>query len=179
MNEIFEIVKQVLQHLQKPADFYTVGEDNTITDAPVVIIKGGDGLHNGQAIFHQLDIHMLLVHKIDEEIPQGYASFEAYVSEYEKLADNLPKAGCMLYFEDDDVALLMGKKEREDVKEIEYTGLPATKTDDGFVITLEGDTATIRTTNTRFPNHAAGAKALLNRIGVIDSQFISALKSLS
>ncbi|WP_159580417.1 hypothetical protein [Marinoscillum sp. 108] len=177
VDEIFEIVEIVLKHIKKPADFYTIGTEFTSTDAPIVIMKGGDALHNGKAIFHQLGIHILLIHKIEEDIPSSYNSFDSYLAEFETLADNLPKAGCFLYFEDDDVALLMGKKEREDVKEIEYTSLDAEPVPGGFSLKTNGGAVIYKTDNDRFPHHAAGAKALLNRIGVSDDQFYSALKS--
>lgn len=179
VNEIFELTRHVLKHIHKPADFFTVGEPLEVTSAPIVIIRGGDALENGKTIFHDLDIHMLLIHQIEEDITKGYGSFEDYIAAYEKLADRLPKAGSFLFFEDDNVAVLMGKKEREDVKSIEYSTLPSNKDGQAFTLTGPDGKVEVKTANDKFAQHAAGAKALLNRIGVSDSQFFSALKTLS
>lgn len=179
VNKIYNLVKHVLEHIQKPADYYTVGEENELTDAPIVLIKGGDEVVNGEALFHQLDVHILLIHRIDDDIPEGYSSFENYIAQFETLADYLPKSGTFLFYEGDNVATLMGKKEREDVRNVEYVALEASKTDDGYLLAYQGEEIYIKSTSKRFPNHAGGAKALLNRIGVSDAQFYSALKTLS
>jgi len=177
--EIFNICQHVLNHIGKPVDFYTFGEEPEFTDAPVIIIKGGDEFENDSSPMQSLDIHILLVHVMNDDIPKGYPSFDDYVLEYEKLADSLPKAGSLIYLESDNVATMMGKKEREDVKAIEYTALKSVITNKGFAINTDGGKIDVKTEDQFFPRHAAGAKALLNRIGVSDAQFFSALKSLA
>ena len=47
VDEIFELIRHVLTEIDKPADFYTVGEEDSFTDAPIVFIKGGDEPENG------------------------------------------------------------------------------------------------------------------------------------
>lgn len=179
VKKIYNLTKHVLTAIGKPADFIAVGEENELTDAPIAIIKGGDELENGKAVFHQLDIHILLIHRIDEDVPEPYKSFEEYISQFESLADNLPKAGTFLFFEGDNVATLMGKKEREDVRNIEYTPLPVDTLEDGYNFLFGSKKIKVASTSKRFPAHAAGAKALLNRIGVSDAQFYDALKTFS
>ena len=83
VKKIYNLTKHVLTAIGKPADFFAVGEENELTDAPIVIIKGGDELENGNAVFHQLDIHILLIHRIDEDVPEPYKSFEEYISQFE------------------------------------------------------------------------------------------------
>ncbi|MEQ8552502.1 MAG: hypothetical protein RIC53_07600 [Cyclobacteriaceae bacterium] len=179
VNKIYKIVKHVLEQVGKPADYFTVGADNQISDAPIVFIKGGDEVVNGEALFHQLDVHILLIHCIDDDIPEGYESFENYIAQYETLADYLPKSGSFLFYEGDNVATLMGKKEREDVRNFEYTELDCEKTANGYVFKVAGESFEVISSSKRFPQHAAGAKALLQRIGVSEAQFYSALKTLS
>jgi len=179
VKKIYSLTKHVLTAIGKPADFFSVGEENELSDAPIVIIKGGDELENGKAVFHQLDIHILLIHRIDEDVPEPYNSFEEYIGQFEALADNLPKAGTFLFFEGDNVATLMGKKEREDVRNIEYAALPVDTLEDGYNFLFGSEKIKVASTSKRFPAHAAGAKALLNRIGVSDAQFYEALKTFS
>lgn len=166
-SEVFNMARSLLTYFDKPADFYTLGEPYSPTDAPIVIVRGGDELVNGKALFRQLDPHIVLIHKITENVPAGYSGLEAYVSQFELLADGLPKAGAYIFFEGDHVATLMGKKEREDVKNIEYTALTpeALKNIKG---SPEGN----------FPAIAGGVKALLSRIGISQDQFFEGLKAL-
>jgi UDP-N-acetylmuramate: L-alanyl-gamma-D-glutamyl-meso-diaminopimelate ligase len=179
VKKIYNLVEHVLTSINKPTDFYTVGDEYSPTDAPIVLIKGGDELKGNKALFHQLDIHILLIHRIDEDVPEGYSSFEEYIGQFETLADNLPKAGTFLFYEGDNVATLMGKKEREDIRNIEYSALTAEPTSDGYLIIHGSDKIEVKSTSKRFPAHSAAAKALLNRIGVSDAQFFDALKSYS
>ncbi len=179
VEEIFDLCQLVVNHVGKEVDFYSIGEETNFTDAPVIIIKGGDEKADGKPYFHDLDLHILLIHRIGERLPAGYQSFDEVVLEYEKLADQLPKAGSLVYFEDDHVATMIGKKEREDVKSFEYKALKCKQTDDGFIFEPGDEHIVIRTDNEGFPNHAAGAKMLLGRIGISKKQFYSALKTLA
>ncbi|MFT7197051.1 MAG: UDP-N-acetylmuramate: L-alanyl-gamma-D-glutamyl-meso-diaminopimelate ligase [Marinoscillum sp.] len=178
-NKIFDICTHVLLSIKKSVDFYRYGEANLLTDSPIVIIKGAEELVDKQASFHSFEPHILLIHRVKEDLPNGYSSFEQYVSEIEKLADNLPKSGSLIYFEDDDVAILLGKKEREDVRAFSYTALEGEKTVDGFKIKTTAGPIFLTTNNDKFLKHAAGAKALLNRLGVTDDEFFKALKSFN
>lgn len=178
VDEIFQMVQNISTQIGKQLDFHTIGEAADFSDAPVVILKGGDTLVNGSPVFHNFDIHILLVHRIEDDIPQGYNSFNDYVSAYEKLADNLPKAGSYIYFDEDNVATMIGKKERDDVKSIEYSPIKSQKTPAGFMISHKDSSFEIKTENELFCNQAAAAKALLKRIGVSGEQFYTALKTL-
>ncbi len=178
-KSIFKIIKHVLTTIGKPADFFTYGEDSEITNAPIIIMRGADALIDGKAVFHDLKPHMLLVHKIKDDVPDGYASFDEYISQIELLADNLPKAGSLFFYEEDAVGILMGKKERADVRETPYGELPSQTTQNGFEIEFEGAKISVSTNKANFPKHSAGAKALLNRIGVSDTQFFNSIKTLS
>lgn len=166
-REIFDLTRSLVQQLGKPADFYIPGQPYTPTDAPVVIIRGSEEPVNGKAGFQQLDLHILLIHRITEDLPAGYQSFEEYVSQYEQLADALPRAGTYFFFEGSDVATLIGKKEREDVKNIEYAAL---KQEELINVKKSADPG--------FPEIAGGVRALLGRIGVSQDQFFQALNAL-
>ena len=73
----------------------------------------------------------------------------------------------------------MGKKEREDVRNIEYTALQTESIEGGYIVIHGSEKIKVASTSKRFPAHAAGSKALLNRIGVSDDQFFEALKTFS
>lgn len=179
VNEVFGLAKEVLAKVGKPVDFYALGDEANFTDAPVVMIKGGEGLENGSAIFRKLDIHILLIHNVIDELPTDYTSFNQFVSEFEKLADDLPKAGTYLYSTDDNVATMIGKKEREDVTPIEYSALNGEKSGNGFLVKHKDEKFSFTSADPHFLSHAGAVKALLKRIGVSNAQFYAALKSLA
>lgn len=177
-SEIYDLTKKILTHINKPADFVTLGEPLVVTDAPVVLIKEGANPVFDENLIRELDIHILLVHNVLDNISANHEDFEQYIAHLEQIADGLPKAGSLLYFEEDHVATMMGKKERTDVKNIEYSSLKSQTSDDGLIIELNGVKVELNTSDKDFAAHAGGARALLNRIGVSDEQFLSGLKNL-
>lgn len=177
VQKIYDLVTHVLNHINKPFDFIDEN-DQKLTDAPIVILKGGAHLENGSAAFHQFEPHMMLIHKISKKIPEGYDSFEQYVSQIEGLANRLPKAGAIVYNESDNMAMIIGKNEREDVKPLEYSSIEGKASANGFIIEHENDKKEIITDNENFLSHAAAAKTLLKRLGATESQFFNALKAL-
>lgn len=176
-EEIFDLVKTVVKKIGKPVNFYVLGEAPSLTDAPAVVMWGGETLENGQAVFHQLDLHILVLHQLVEPAPEGYDSLESYLMQYERAADNLPKAGTLIFNESDPVATLIGKNDREDVKAIEYSPLKYKITSAGMELALKEETLTIPQTDENYAGYLAAAKALLNRIGVTDKQIAAALNA--
>lgn len=178
--EIFDLCRNLAGSLGKQADFVNLSLDSMwqLTDAPVVIMTGADQITAGTPLFHQLNPHVLLVHAIQEKVPAGFQSFEHYLAEYERLADALPKAGTLLFFEGDNVATLLGKKEREDVKSLEYATLKHKQKEEGVRLKKGDFEVVMKNVAESFADIAAGARALLNRLGISDDQFFGALSKL-
>lgn len=162
IHKITSIIFHVLKSAGKPFDFID-GDQSSISEAPIVFLKGGDQLVDRKPAFLQYEPHVLLIHKITDDKPDGYKSFEEYVAAYEQLADGLPKSGIFIYYEGDPVSTIIGKKEREDVKAIEYTSL---------------DSKEFKSSDKTFLLHAAAAKALLKRIGISEKQFAKGISTL-
>lgn len=176
LEKITKIIRSVLDHVNKPHG-YMDNEQSINMDGPIILYKGGSELENGEAIFHQFNPHIALIYKISDKLPEGYGSFDEYLEEFEKMADNLPKAGSIVYNESDDVTMMIGKKEREDVRAIEFDTLAGQKTKSGYLLKFENDAFEVVTDNENFLAHAAASKAFLKRIGITDAQFYSALKA--
>lgn len=179
-SEIFDLCRQLATSLGKKADFVNLSTDAnwTLTDAPTVIMTGADHMSAGTLLFHELNPHILLVHSIQEKAPNGFQSFEHYLAEYERLADALPKAGTLIFFEGDNVATLLGKKEREDVKNLEYATLKHKQKEEGVRLKKGDFEVVMKDVAESFADIAAGARALLNRLGISDEQFFGALSKL-
>lgn len=177
LEKISKLISQVLDATGKSHAFLEPEQAN-VGNEPVVFLKGGSQIVDGKPLFHLFEPHILLLYKVSEKTPEGYENFEAFVGEIEKLADALPKAGTIIFNESDNVSMMIGKNDREDVKAIEFSTLSGKKTNSGYILTFENDPFEVITDNENFLAHAAAAKALLNRIGTSDAQFYSALKKL-
>ena len=161
-SEIIRILKSILSTIGKSVDFWESTDEPDLTDAPVLIIDGGLLMAQNALKLQDFNPHILLIHQVEEQYG-GFSNFNEFVKEFEKLADSLPKAGTLIFNESNDVAVLLGKKEREDVKNIEYSAL-----DKGFTAS----------TDTNFLSSAGAARALLQRIGVSEEQLFAALKKI-
>ncbi|CAN0213443.1 unnamed protein product, partial [Chrysoparadoxa australica] len=119
-----------------------------------------------------------LFHKIIEPVPSSYKSFEDFIYQYEVLADNLPKAGSFLYYQSDNVSLMIGKKERADIKNIEYTKLKNKRS--GDILTLElksGGQLSIPFKKKGFPGELAAAVNILTRLSIKEKHILKSLKT--
>ncbi len=178
-DEILNIISHSLKHLNKPFDLLSNG-NGEVTDAPIIIFNGMSGLNpeTGKAYFHEMKPHIALFHKIIEPVPEGYASFEEFINQYEMLANALPKAGTFLYYQSDNVSLMIGKNERQDVRNIEYTKLKNKKS--GETTTLEfksGEKVSLKTGKKGFSGEMAAAFNLLNRLSVKEKHFIKSIQN--
>jgi UDP-N-acetylmuramate: L-alanyl-gamma-D-glutamyl-meso-diaminopimelate ligase len=178
LDKITKIVRTVLEKSNKAYSLISDEENITNEKSAIVILKGGNALENGQAIFHQFEPHIALIYKISEKIPDGYSSFDQYIHEIEKLVDNLPKAGNIVFNESDDVSTLIARNEREGVKAKEYTAIAGQKTHSGFLVNHEKQSFEVVTDNESFLAHAGAAKALLKILGISEDQFYTGIKAL-
>jgi len=150
-SEILDIMSKILNANNRKFDWWKADGTNSISDdAPVILIQADDHLEESthKAKFLRFQHHVLAIHHVKESYPEAYANFEEYVAQYEEMADKTPKAGTILFNQEDYVAnLIAGEREREDIKLIEY------KMEEGL------------------SSAESAAKAILKRIGINDQQF--------
>lgn len=175
LDKITKIVRSALEYSKKEYSFIS-DEESIINESAIAILKGGNALENGQALFHQFEPHIALIYKISEKIPEGYSTFDQYIHEMEKLADSLPKAGSLIYSESDNVSTMIGKNEREGIRAIEYNAIAGQKTHSGFLVKRDKESFEVVTENESFLFHAAAAQALLKRIGISEDHFYNSIK---
>ncbi len=178
-EEIINIISHSLKQLKKPFDLLRNGE-GSLTDAPLVLYNGMNELDpgTGKAHFHELKPHIALFHKIIEPVPESYHSFEDFIYQYELLADSLPKAGTFLYYQSDNVSLMIGKKEREDVRNIEYTKLKNHRNGDQLTIHFHSDQSLdFKITRKGFPGELSAALNIVNRLSIEEKKFIKSIQN--
>ncbi len=154
---ILDVVFKVLKAHNRKFDWLKAdGTYEVSDDAPIILIQADDHLEEGthKAKFLRYQHHVMVIHHVKESFPDSYANFEEYIAQYEEMADLTPKAGTILFNQDDHVAnLIAGEREREDIKLIEY------KIEEGL------------------SSAESAAKAILKRIGINDQLFEQGLAS--
>lgn len=177
-DEIINIISHCLKYIHKPFDLLQNGKGD-ITDAPLVIFNGMNELNpkTDKAYFQEMKPHIALFHKIAEPIPSSYHTFEDFINQYEILADSLPKAGSFLCYQSDNVSLMIGKKDRADIKNIEYTKLKHSRNGDILTIEFKSGEYTTSLKRKGFPGELAAAMNILTRLAVKEKQFLKSLKT--
>ena len=179
----------VLSHTRKNFDYVLGaaldGIENQVklTDAPIIIIEGDEYLSSAldpKPKFLAYEHHIALISGIAWDHVNVFPTIEEYAKQFEMLADASPKAGTLIYCEDDDLATtVVCSKERLDVTYLPYKTHPHF-IEDGktFLSTDKGDIP-LKIFGKHNMQNIAGAKELLKRIGVDDDTFYKAIKSFT
>ncbi|QCK15965.1 UDP-N-acetylmuramate--L-alanine ligase [Mangrovivirga cuniculi] len=185
---ITSMIMHVLNKLGKPFD-YLVGAKVDgfdlmvkLSDAPLIIIEGDEystsALDNTPKFLHYHH-HIALISGIEWDHVNIYPDRDNYVAQFDKLADQTPKAGSLVFNEDDNLVSVIGNKEREDVVRVPYT-TPDHYVKDGktYLKTEFGDIE-LGVFGIHNLQNIAGAKAVLSRISVQDKEFYDAIGSFT
>jgi len=92
-------------------------------DAPIIIIEGDEYLTSPLDLtpkFLHYQHHIGLISGIAWDHINVYPTFDEYVKQFDAFADSTPKGGILIYCESDDLATLIGDKERKDVAQVKY-----------------------------------------------------------
>lgn len=150
-------------------------------DAHAIIIEGDE--YFGSPLdrvpkFLRYKHHIALVSGIAWDHINVYPDFEVYVRQFDQLADATPKAGALIYNEDDGVASAVCNKEREDVTLVDYSVLPH-KIENGetYLVSSSGKKVKVQFFGEHNMRNAAGAKAVLGRMAVTEDMFLEAMAS--
>jgi UDP-N-acetylmuramate: L-alanyl-gamma-D-glutamyl-meso-diaminopimelate ligase len=155
------------------------GIDETIklSNAPIIVIEGDEYFTSPMDMvpkFLKYDHHIALISGTEWDHVNVYPEFEGYLDQFKILADNTPKAGSLVYCEDDANAKKIGSVERADVKAIPY-GTPNYKVKNGVFIVNE-DTK-LRVFGKHNMQNLEGARLVLDRVGISKEQFYEAISS--
>ncbi|SHJ58373.1 UDP-N-acetylmuramate: L-alanyl-gamma-D-glutamyl-meso-diaminopimelate ligase [Reichenbachiella agariperforans] len=177
------MIVHVLNYLNKPCDYLLgakiKGIDNTIqlSNAPIIVIEGDEYFTSPldqSPKFLKYDHHIALISGTEWDHINVYPTADSYIEQFELLADSSPKAGSLLYCEDDRMAMIIGSKERDDVRAIPYK-TPKYKVKNGQFI-LDGEHP-LKVFGKHNMQNLEGARKLLDLLGVTDQQFYEAIQS--
>jgi UDP-N-acetylmuramate: L-alanyl-gamma-D-glutamyl-meso-diaminopimelate ligase len=182
---ITAMIVHVLRYWNRSFDFVSgakmEGFDLTVklSDAPVIIIEGDEypsSVLDKKPKFHHYHHHIGLISGIAWDHINMFPTLEAYVKQFETFADATPKAGTLIYSEDDNLASIIGNKERADVNNIPYKTHPY-RTDREQTLLLNGDQEVpVEFFGKHNLQNVSGAKAVLKRLGINETQFYEAIR---
>lgn len=151
-----------------------------LSDAPIIIIEGDEYLTSPldrTPKFLKYHHHIGLISGIEWDHINVFPTLEDYVKQFEHFADATPKAGILIYCEEDNMATLICNKEREDVQRVEYKEHPSRIEDDKtYLLTDQGDVP-VEVFGRHNMQNLSGAKEVLKKLGVTSEVFYKAIAS--
>ncbi|MCY7352958.1 MAG: Mur ligase domain-containing protein [Cytophagaceae bacterium] len=160
------------------------GFDNMVKlsdDAPVIVIEGDEYFSSPidrQPKFLHYHHHIALMSGIAWDHINVYPEFEAYVDQFELLAEATPKGGTLIFDETDDVVSVICKKERFDVQALGYGIHPhVIREGHTFLLTPTGQEVPVQVFGEHNMKNLNGARLVLEKLGIEDDMFYEAVAS--
>lgn len=183
---ITAIIVHVLSHLKRNFDYVIGAKIDALpgrvqlSDAPVIIIEGDEYLsspidRNPKILkYHH---HIGLISGIAWDHYNVFKTEDEYVKQFDLFADASPKAGVLIFCEEDDMATVIGRKERADVARIEYKTHPYEVQDGKSYLKTASGEIPIKLFGAHNMQNISGAMEVCKRIGVTEEQFYSVIGS--
>ena len=183
---ITSMILHVLQQLNRDFDYVIGARTSTVeglvklSDAPIIIIEGDEYLTSPvdrSPKFLKYKHHIGLISGIAWDHYNVFPTLDDYVKQFELFADASPKAGNLIYCEEDDLATVIGRKERPDVNRIEYRAHPHRVSKGQTYLDTELGEVPIQLFGYHNMQNLSGALEVCKRIGVTDKDFYDAVAS--
>ena len=185
---ITSMVLHVLSYLNREFD-YVIGAQIAaldgrvrLSDAPVIVIEGDEYLSSPidrTPKILRYQHHIGLISGIAWDHYNVFPTMEDYVLQFELFADATPKGGSLIYCEEDDLADIIGRKERADVNAIEYRAHPHEIRDGVTYLLTDTGKLPIQLFGRHNMENLSGAMQVCKRIGVMDTEFYEAIPSFT
>lgn len=161
------------------------GFDNPVKitdDAPVIILEGDEYLSSPIDLrpkFLHYHHHIGLISGIAWDHINVFPTFDDYVKQFDAFADSTPKAGMLIYPDNDDLAGIIGKKEREDITRIEYSQHKNEVKDGKTYLITEFGKIEVSVFGEHNMLNISAAKSVCTKLGITDEMFYQAIPSFS
>jgi UDP-N-acetylmuramate: L-alanyl-gamma-D-glutamyl-meso-diaminopimelate ligase len=185
-STITAMIVHVLKYWRRAFDFVAGAKMEgfsltvKLSDAPLIVIEGDeypDSSVNKIPKFHIYDHHIGLISGIAWDHVNMFPTLENYVKQFEVFADKTPKAGTLIYSEDDNMASLVGGKDRPDVSNIPYKAHPAKIENEQTILLTAKQEIPVKIFGSHNLQNISAAKAILKRLGITETQFYEAIRS--
>lgn len=185
---ITSIILHVLSSLNREVD-YVIGAKIAaldgmvkLTDNPVIIIEGDEYLSSPidpTPKILKYKHHIGVISGIAWDHYNVFPTLDDYVRQFDLFADSSPKGSTLIYCEEDDLAAVVGRKERTDVNRVEYKAHShKMKGGTTYLQTAEGEVP-IRLFGYHNMQNISAALQVCKRIGVVEKDFYEAVKSFT
>ncbi len=183
---ITAMIIHVLNYFHREFDFViganVPGLDTRVklSDAPVIIIEGDEYLCSAidpTPKFLKYKHHIGLISGISWDHINVFPTEDDYVKQFDFFADATPKAGCLVFCDEDPLASIIGNKEREDVLAIPYKTHPFTIEDGTPCLQFKNELIQIKVFGKHNMQNISAAKEVLKRLGVSEEMFFQAIPS--
>jgi UDP-N-acetylmuramate: L-alanyl-gamma-D-glutamyl-meso-diaminopimelate ligase len=152
-----------------------------ISDAAIIIIEGDEYLASKldpQPKFLKYDHHIGVISGIKWDHKNVFPTFEDYAKQFDLFADKTPKAGSLVYCEEDNLANIVGAKEREDVRKLPYAAHES-EIRDGvtYLKTQDHGEVKVNVFGRHNLQNIKAAQEVCNILGVPDDKFYKAIST--
>ncbi|MCC5919768.1 MAG: Mur ligase domain-containing protein [Cyclobacteriaceae bacterium] len=151
-----------------------------LTDAPVVILEGDEYPASALQLkpkFSYYDHHIGVITGIAWDHVNIYKTFDDYVKPFETFADNTPKAGTLIYCEEDNFVSVIGNKGREDVTAIPYKTHAFENKNGKFQLKTDQGDVVLEVFGQHNMQNLSAAKEVCKKLGVQEKDFYHAIAS--
>ncbi len=183
---ITSMIIHVLNYWKKSFD-YVVGaqlegfENNVkLSDAPIIIIEGDEYLTSTidkTPKFLKYQHHIGLVSGVAWDHINVFPTIDEYVKQFDLFADATPKAGSLIYCEEDDLATVICGKQRSDVASLPYQEHASIIDNGHTVLQTANGPVVVHVFGRHNMQNFSGAKSVLLKIGITEEQFYQAIPS--
>ena len=106
----------------------------------------------------------------------AFPTEDEYLKQFEDFADATPKAGSLVFCEEDPMTTVVCRKEREDVFKMEYKSHPYEIVDGQVMLTSGVEKFPVKVFGKHNMQNISAAKLVLRRISISDEGFYKAIK---
>ncbi|WMN06482.1 Mur ligase family protein [Marivirga arenosa] len=186
-STITAMIMHVLKSIGKPFDYLVGAElegfDLTVqlSDAPIIIIEGDEYLSSKLDLtpkFLKYDHHIGVISGIKWDHKNVFPNLEDYTKQFDLFADKTPKAGSLVYCEEDNLANIVGAKDREDVRKVAYAAHDAEVVNGKtFLKTKDHGKVEVAVFGKHNLQNIKAAQEVCSILGVPSDKFYEAIKS--
>jgi len=183
---ITSMLMHILTYYHKKFDYVVgadvAGFDNRVqlSDAPIIIIEGDEYLSSRidpTPKFLRYQHHIGVISGIAWDHINVFKTEEDYIKQFKKFVLNTPKAGSLIYNDEDEIVKELGSTEGLDINYLPFTTLEhSIKNGITYLKTKEGEIK-VNVFGKHNLSNMAAAKEVLIRLGVNEKEFFEAIQS--
>ena len=184
---ITSIIMHVLKFYKKDFDYLVGAKVNgfnkniKLSNSPIIIIEGDEYLTSPldkKPKFLNYNHHIVLISGIEWDHFNVFNTFKKYLKQFENLIKITPKAGEIIYNENDEnIKNILENDINENINKIPYNELPFVKKYGKTLLMYENKKIPIKIFGKHNMQNLAGAKKVLNQLGIGNKLFYKAIKT--